>query len=57
MSQTTNQEKISKIKGLYKEFHSRMLVLMKKQSKLLEKSIKSADEKKLEEIRKNIKKK
>jgi hypothetical protein len=56
MKKLTDEEKIRKIKDLYDEFHSNILVLMKKQSALLEKSIKLIDEKKLEEVRDKIKK-
>jgi CO dehydrogenase/acetyl-CoA synthase epsilon subunit len=56
MKKMTDEEKIEKIKKLYDEFHSKILVLMEKQSELLERSIKLADEKKLEEVRNKIKK-
>ena len=56
MSQSTDKEKIERIKNLYNKFHSKMLVLLKKQSKLFEKSIEIANEKNLEEIRSKIKK-
>jgi CO dehydrogenase/acetyl-CoA synthase epsilon subunit len=56
MKKMTDEEKIEKIKKLYDEFHSDILALMKKQSALLEKSIKLIDEKKLEEVRDKIKK-
>ncbi|MBW6440929.1 hypothetical protein K0B03_02735 [Patescibacteria group bacterium] len=56
MSRLPDQEKIKRIKALYEKFHSKILILIKKQSDLMEKSIKLADEKKLEEIRNEIKK-
>ncbi|MCK5332685.1 hypothetical protein KAJ41_02365 [Candidatus Parcubacteria bacterium] len=56
MSQLTDREKIEKLRALYEVFHSKILVILKKQSKLLESSIKLVDEKKLEEVRNKIKK-
>lgn len=56
MSQLTDKEKIQRLKGLYNEFHSKMLILLEKQSKLLERSIKLTEDKKLKEIRDKIKK-
>lgn len=56
MKKLTNEEKIKRIKNLYDEFHSNILVLLKKQSALLERSIKLADKKKLKEVRNKIKK-
>ena len=56
MTQLTDKEKIERIKKLYEEFHFKISLLLKKQSKLLERSIKLADEKKLEKIRNKIKK-
>ena len=56
MSQLTDKEKIERIKKLYNEFHSKMLILLKKQSKLLERSIKLTEDKKLKEVRDKIKK-
>ncbi len=56
MKKLTDEEKIRRIKKLYDEFHSKILVLLKKQSALLERSIKLADDKKLEEVRDKIKK-
>jgi len=55
MKKLTDEEKIKRIKDLYDKFHSKILVLLKKQSVLLERSIKLADEKKLEEVRDKIK--
>jgi len=55
MKKLTDEEKIKRIKDLYDEFHSKILVLLKKQPVLLERSIKLADEKKLEEVRDKIK--
>lgn len=51
-----NREKISKLNKLFDEFHSKILILLKKQSELLERSIKLADDKKLNEVRNKIKK-
>lgn len=56
MKKLTDEEKIKRIKDLYDEFHSKILVLLKKQSALLERSIKLADDKKLKEVRDKIKK-
>ena len=56
MSQLTDKEKIQRLKGLYNEFHSKISILLKKQSKLLERSTKLAEDKKLEEVRNRIKK-
>ncbi|MCK4799770.1 hypothetical protein KAS31_02220 [Candidatus Parcubacteria bacterium] len=41
---------------LFDEFHSRMLVLIKKQSKLIERAVNLVNKKKAEEIRNKIKK-
>lgn len=40
---------------LFEEFHSRMLVLIKKQSKLIERAVNLVNKKKAEEIRNKIK--
>ncbi len=56
MKKLTDEEKIKRIKDLYDEFHSKILVLLKKQSELLERSIKLSDNKKLNEVRNRIKK-
>jgi len=56
MSKLTNKEKIERMQILYEVFHSKILIIFKKQAKLLERSIKLADEKKLEKIRNKIKK-
>ncbi|MCK5475846.1 MAG: hypothetical protein KAI71_04675 [Candidatus Pacebacteria bacterium] len=56
MSQLTDKEKIQRLKDLYKEFHFKMLMLLGKQSKLLERSIKLTEDKKLKEVRDKIKK-
>ena len=56
MSQSTDKEKIKRLRDLYKEFHSKMLILLERQSKLLERSIKLAEDKKLKEVRDKIKK-
>lgn len=50
-----DKEKISKLSKLFKEFHSKILILLKKQSELLERSIRLADDKKLNEVRNKIK--
>ena len=52
----TDHEKIERIKNLYNKFHSKMLVLAKKQLELLKKVKKMIDEKKLKEVRDKIKK-
>jgi len=56
MSKLTNKEEIERMQVLYEVFHSKILTILKKQAKLFERSIKLVDEKKLKEIRRNIKK-
>jgi hypothetical protein len=54
--QLNNQEKIQKLRNLYSKFHSEMLDLMKRQTRLLEKVNRLLDEKKIKEARDKIKK-
>lgn len=56
MNKLTDEEKIEKLKNLYDEFHSKIVVLKKRQLKLLERVKKSVREKKLKEVRDEIKK-
>ncbi len=43
-----NSSKAERIRELFNEFHKKMLVIMKKQTKLLEKVIKIGDKKEME---------
>ncbi len=56
MNKLTDQEKIEKLRDLYNKFHSKMVVLAKRQMRLLEKAKRLVDEKKLKEVRDRIKK-
>jgi len=56
MNQSSDKEKIEKSRSLYGKFHLKMLALMKRQTKLLERVNKLIDAKKLKEIRDKIKK-
>ncbi len=51
-----SEEKISMLNGLFDEFHSKISDLLKKQSKLIKRSIRLGDEKKLSDVRDKIKK-
>ena len=52
----TDEDKIKKINELFDEFHSNMLVLMKKQRDLLDRVNRLIDEKKLNDAREQLKK-
>ena len=56
MSKLTDKEKIEKLKSLYDNFHSKIVVLKKRQLKLLERARKLVEEKKVKEVRDKIKK-
>ena len=56
MSKLTDKEKIKKLRNLYDKFHSKIVVLKKRQLKLLERARKLVDEKKMKDIRDEIKK-
>jgi len=56
MNNLTDQEKIEKLKNLYNKFHSKIVVLKKRQLKLLERARKLVEKKKLKEVRDEIKK-
>jgi len=56
MNKLTNKEKIEKLRNLYNEFNSKIIILKRKQLKLLEKARKLVEEKKLKEVRDKIKK-
>lgn len=56
MNNLTDQEKTEKLKSLYNKFHSKIIVLKKRQLKLLERARKLVDEKKMKDIRDEIKK-
>ena len=50
------KKKNKKMNKLFDEFHSKMLVLIKKQSRLIERAVSLVNKKKTEEIRDKIKK-
>ena len=56
MNKLTDKEKIEKLKSLYDNFHSKIVVLKKRQLKLLERARKLVEEKKVKEVRDKIKK-
>ena len=56
MSNLTDKEKIKKLRDLYNKFHSKIIVLKKRQLKLLERARKLVEEKKMKEVRDKIKK-
>ena len=56
MNKLTDKEKIERLKILYDKFHSKIVVLKKRQLKLLERARKLVEKKKLKNIRDRIKK-
>jgi len=56
MNKLTDEEKIEKLKSLYNKFHSKIVVLKKRQLELLEKAKRLVRKKKLKEVRDEIKK-
>ena len=56
MSKLTDKEKIEKLKSLYNNFHSKIVVLKKRQLGLLKRARKLVREKKMKEVRDRIKK-
>ena len=56
MNKLTDEEKIEKLRSLYDNFHSKIVVLKKRQLKLLERARKLVREKKMKEVRDRIKK-
>ena len=52
----SDKMKNEEMNELFKKFHSKMLVLMKKQSKLIERAINLVNRKKIKEARDKIKK-
>ena len=56
MNKLTDKEKIEKLRDLYGEFHSKIVVLKKRQLELLERARKLVEGKKLKDVRDKIKK-
>ena len=56
MNKLTDKEKIERLKILYDKFHSKIVVLKKRQLKLLERARKLVEKKKLKNIRDEIQK-
>ena len=56
MKKPTDQEKIEKLRSLYNNFHSKIIVLKKRQLKLLKRARKLVEKKKLKDVRDEIKK-
>jgi len=56
MNKLTDEEKIEKLRSLYNKFHSKIVVLKKRQLELLEKAKRLVREKKIKEVRDKIKK-
>lgn len=56
MDKSIDKEKIKRLKVLYDKFHSKIVVLKKRQLKLLERARKLVEKKKLKDIRDEIKK-
>ncbi|MCK5413507.1 MAG: hypothetical protein KAI57_04000 [Candidatus Pacebacteria bacterium] len=54
MSQLTDKEKISRIKGIFVKFHVKIADLRKRQINLLNRALKMKQEKELKEVRKEI---
>ncbi len=52
----SDKRKNEKLNKLFNEFHSKMLVLIRKQSKLIERAINLINKKKIKEARDKIKK-